>query len=105
MSQREKPVVRVLAVERVIGPVAVETATAGPQRIDEIKTALFYRFEGRLHARKCVQSCRGRKQVGDGRSGRRVETAILMAAGEQPGNQIGGRRVAEGPPERTSNGC
>src|SRR5216684_2722713 len=104
MSQRQKPVIRVLAVESVIGPVAVETAAAGPKRIDEIKTALLDGFDGGLHARKRVQSCRGRKQVRDRRSRRRVEAAILMAAGEQPGSQIGGTRFAEVPRERTSSG-
>ena len=52
VTEREQAIVRVLAVEDVVLPVAVEAAAVGPERVDEIEARLLDRRRCRRGARR-----------------------------------------------------
>jgi hypothetical protein len=69
MSESEKSVVGVLAIERIVGPVAVEAARAGPKRIDEIEAGFFHGSSGAFIPTSACKAVAVDKRSGIGAAG------------------------------------
>jgi hypothetical protein len=95
MSEREQPIVRVLAIQDVVVPVAVEAAAVGPQGIDEIEARLLECRDVGVEPDQRVDRRGGREQVGDRRPGERTEAALRMRLRQQPRREGVGDRLAE----------
>src|SRR5688572_9038221 len=89
VSKREQPVIRIFAVEHLVGPAPVKAAGAGPQRIDEVEARLAQRRKIDVECRKRMQSRRRRKKIRKRRTRSCEETAVRVAAGEQPTSYCG----------------
>src|SRR5258708_6496553 len=104
MPQRQQSVVRVFAIQRIILPVAAESALAAPEGVHEVEGFFFDRLDVGLHAGQGVQGGGGRKQVGDRGGGGGEETALGMRSGKKPVGQGGIDRLIELPQERDGGG-
>jgi hypothetical protein len=81
----EEAVVRVLGVQVVVGPVAVEAALGGPERVEEVEAALVDLVrQPALQRGEGVEGGRGREQVGQGSAGHGEEAALGVGLREDP---------------------
>ena len=85
MAEGDETVVGVFSVEIVVGPMAVETAVGGPERVYEIEAAFVDAAgDAAFETSERVQRCRGGKKVGNGRTGNSEESALGSGLGEEP---------------------